>query len=183
MPSPTSDQTHLSRRALLACGAASVSTLGLSAPAKARVAAGANIDYVYEVTKSDAEWRAQLSEREYEILREGYTEGQRTGTLWEEKREGSYHCKGCELKVFDGRWKTFVEGKGWVFFIHPEPASVMTNIDGPTPEYGAMGTGKTPLTEIHCRRCGCHLGHYLLVEGKMTHCINGTSLTFQPASA
>lgn len=168
------------RNLLLSAGAV---TLAAGDTARARVAAGTNSDYVYEVTKTDEEWLKQLGQYDFDILRNGYTESQKSDPLWEENRPGTYHCKSCELYVFDGRWKRMVEGKGWVFFFHPQPDSVLTNIDGPTPEYGSMAPGKEPLTEIHCRRCGGHLGHYLVVAGKMTHCINGASLTFTPETA
>lgn len=171
----------INRRSLLL--SASAATVAFGQPTQARVAAGENSDYVYEVAKTDEEWLAQLGEKDFDILRKGYTEGQKSSPLWDEQRAGMYHCKGCDLPVFDGRWKTMVEGKGWVFFFHPVPDSVLTNIDGPTPEYGSMAPGKEPLTEIHCRRCGSHLGHYLIVAGKMTHCINGASLTFTPEAA
>lgn len=179
MTKPSSPK--LTRRSLIAAAGAASVTLGQRA--SARVPAGKDTDYAYEVQKTDDEWLAQLGEYDFDILRNGYTESQKSSPLWEENRPGTYHCKGCELRVFDGRWKVMVEGKGWVFFLHPQPDSVLTNIDGPTPEYGSMAPGKDPLTEIHCRRCGSHLGHFLIVEGKQTHCINGAAMTFTSADA
>ncbi len=169
----------LNRRKFFALSGAA--TLSMTTASAARVPAGSS-DYTYEITKSDEEWKAQLGEDGFAILREGFTEKAKSSPLWNETAEGTYHCKGCELKVFDARWKTVLD-KGWVFFFHPEPDSVMLNIDGPTPEYGSMSDGQDALTEVHCRRCGSHLGHFLVVEGKMTHCINGASLTFEPVSA
>lgn len=176
---PDSSPPKLSRRQVLAVAGAATASFGHAA--SARVPAGKGSDYAYEVQKTDEEWLEQLGGYDYDILRNGYTESQKSDPLWEEMRPGTYQCKGCDLDVFDGRWKVMVEGKGWVFFFHPIPDSVLTNIDGPTPEYGSMAPGKEPLTEIHCRRCGGHLGHYLIVAGKMTHCINGASLKFTPS--
>jgi peptide-methionine (R)-S-oxide reductase len=173
--------SNLSRRQLFASTGAAA--LGLAAPAAARVAPdNGTSEFSYEVTRSDDEWRAMLNDDEFAILREGYTEKPKSSPLWEETRPGSYHCKGCDLHSFSAHWKT-VLSKGWVFFFHPEPNSVLTNIDGPTPDYGSMTEGKKALTEIHCRRCGSHLGHFLIVEGKQTHCINGASLVFKPQAS
>ena len=169
---------ELSRRAFFltsTTAAVSVATAG-----QASVAAGENTEFQYEVQYSDEEWRARLTEREFDILRGGFTEPPKSSPLWEETRPGTYHCKGCELHVFDGRWKSILD-KGWVFFFHAQPDSVLTNIDGPTPDYGSMSEGLKATMEIHCRRCGSHLGHFLIVEGRQRHCINGTSLTFRPA--
>ena len=170
----------LSRRAFFASTAAAAITSPVTATA--RVMAGENTDYVYEVTRTNAEWEAMLTPTEFVVLREGFTESPKTGPLWEETRPGTYFCRGCDLPVFDGRWKEVLD-KGWVFFDHSFPDAVLTNIDGPTPEYGGMAAGQTALMEVHCRRCGSHLGHYLRVEGKNRHCINATSLTFQPDAA
>ncbi|MEM7471908.1 MAG: peptide-methionine (R)-S-oxide reductase [Pseudomonadota bacterium] len=170
----------LTRRAFFASTGA-VAALCASG-AKARVAPGENSTYVYEITRTEAEWLDMLSDEEFVIMREGYTEAPKSSPLWEESRPGSYQCKGCELKAFDGRWKT-VLSKGWVFFLQSEPDAVLMNIDGPTPDYGSMAAGQNAVTEVHCRRCGSHLGHLLIVEGKMRHCINGASLTFAPGQA
>lgn len=168
----------ISRRRFFSATGAAALTIGSAA--SARVAARlSDENFTYEVNRTDEEWVAMLRGDEYAILREGYTEQPKSSPLWNETRPGIYHCKGCELAVFEGRWKRQLE-KGWVFFYHAEPNSVLTDIDGPTPEYGSMAEGKKALTEIHCRRCGSHLGHLLVVEKEMTHCINGASLTFSP---
>ena len=167
----------INRRRFLA--ATAVCAIGAGSTASARVAARLSDDsFTYEINRSDEDWRAMLRGDEYAILREGYTEQPKSSPLWTETRDGTYHCKGCELHVFSANWKRQLD-KGWVFFFHAEPNSVMTDIDGPTPEYGAMALGNEAVTEIHCRRCGSHLGHLLVVEKKMTHCINGAALTFK----
>lgn len=172
--------TPVTRRHMLA--ASSAAALTAAASSAQAGSAPADSGFSYELTRTDAEWREMLSEYEYAILREGKTEKPKTSPLWEETAEGSYHCRGCELKVFDGRWKTVLD-KGWVFFFHAEPDSVLMGIDGQVAEYGSMSAGYAAMTEIHCRRCASHLGHFLIVERLQTHCINGTSLTFQAASA
>lgn len=139
-------------------------------------------DFSYEITRTEAEWRARLSETEYEILRGGRTEKQKTSPLWNEAREGSYHCKGCDHKVYDGHWKTNLN-KGWAFFFHSETDAVLTGIDGPVAQYGQSSAGYAANMEVHCRRCGSHLGHLLIIENLMRHCINGTALNFYPSAA
>lgn len=171
----------VNRRTFFALSGAA--TLSMTTTASARVPAGST-NYTYEVNKTEEEWIAQLGDHDYVVMREGFTEKPKSSDHWESTADGSYHCKGCELKVFDSRWKTVLD-KGWVFFFHAEPANVLMNIDGRVPEYGEamMAENEEALTEVHCRRCGSHLGHFLIVEGKQTHCINGASLTFTPASA
>lgn len=136
--------------------------------------------YNYEVRRTDAAWRSLLDPTEYAVLREGQTENPKSSPLWNETRDGEYACKGCSLKLYDSRWKTTLD-KGWVFFFHSEPNAVMTDIDGPNPAYGMSPRDNIALTEVHCRRCGSHLGHHLIVGGKPLHCINGASLNFTRA--
>ena len=156
--------------------------LSVGSAATARVPPGTDISYTYEVTRSEDEWIAMLNGEEYAIMREGYTESPKSSPLWEETRPGTYLCKGCDLPVFEGNWKVVLE-KGWVFFEHAVPGSVMSNVDGPTPEYGAMADGKKAVIEKHCRRCGSHLGHLLIVDFDLLYCINGASLTFEAQTA
>ncbi len=136
--------------------------------------------YAYEVRRTEAEWRSLLSPTDYKILREGHTEVQKSSPLWQETRDGTYACKGCDLKAYDSRWKT-PRDKGWVFFYHSEPNAVMTDIDGPNPAYGMNPRQNIALTEVHCRRCGSHFGHHLIVGNDALHCVNGASLNFKTA--
>jgi peptide-methionine (R)-S-oxide reductase len=171
----------LSRRKFLATSG--VAAIAAGSQASARIPARlSDENFSYEINRTDDDWRARLAGDEYAILREGYTEQPKSSPLWQETRDGTYHCKGCDLPTFDAKWKRELT-KGWVFFFHAEPNSVLTDIDGATPEYGAMAEGNEALTEIHCRRCGSHLGHLLVVEKKMTHCINGAALNFQLRSS
>ena len=120
----------------------------------------------YEVQRTDADWRARLSEHEYAILREGGTEPRHSSPLATETRNGTYACKGCELPIYSSSEKIILP-QGWVFFHHSYDNAVLTGVD-----QGHI--------EAHCRRCGSHLGHILYVETQVLHCINGTSLIFTP---
>lgn len=135
-----------------------------------------HIDHVYEVSFTEAEWRERLSEEEFRILRKNGTEKEKSNPLWKEKRPGFYKCKGCDLGLYDSEHKIILK-KGWAFFRHSEPDSVLTGIDLFT-DYGS--SKKETAIEAHCRRCGSHLGHILYVKKKILHCINGTSLSFTP---
>ncbi|MEL0660178.1 peptide-methionine (R)-S-oxide reductase [Psychromonas arctica] len=135
-------------------------------------------DYTYEVNYTDAEWKERLTEAEFTILREGETEEAKSSPLWKEKREGLYHCKGCELTVYESKEKT-VLSKGWVFFRHSKPDTVLTGIDLFT-HYSRGEPKEDKVIESHCRRCGSHLGHILYINKQILHCINGASLIFKP---
>ena len=176
----------LNRRQFFAASSAAALSVGTAASADGKAKYDpSKSTFEYEVTRTEAEWREMLTEYEYFIMREGLTEKPKTSPLWEETAAGTYHCKGCELPVFQSNWKT-VLSKGWVFFYHAEPNSVLMAIEGNIPsEYGGSmsDAGIAAITEVHCRRCGSHLGHFLIVEGLQTHCINGTSLTFKQETA
>ncbi len=171
----------LTRRSFFASSGAAALTLGSAA--HARVAPGTNSDFVYEVQRTEEEWLSMLTDEEFVIMREGFTEKPKTGTMWEETREGTYSCKGCDLHLYNSQHKVVLD-KGWVFFYHSQPDAVMTNIDGKPAEYGGqMSDGSELLIEVHCRRCGSHQGHLVFIKGNITHCINSQALTFNPTTA
>ncbi len=170
---------YIYRRNLLTSGAIFAGMAALGTKTKADVPAGRDA-FDYEVTRTDVEWRALLGDA-YPIMREGKTEQQRSSPLWAEARPGDYYCKGCDLHHYRGALKVNLT-KGWLFFTASEPNSQLMSQDGPA----VMADPQNPFDvsiEVHCRRCGSHIGHILLVEGRALHCINGASLNFVEAAA
>lgn len=128
----------------------------------------------FEVAKSPAEWRAILPPERYAVLREEKTEKPRSSPLDAEKRSGVYACAGCALPVYASTTK-FESGTGWPSFTAPIPGAVRTRSDGIL---------VLERTEVHCRRCGGHLGHVFddgpPPTGKR-FCMNGAAMTFSVA--
>jgi len=123
--------------------------------------------------KSDAEWRASLSAEQYSVLREHGTERPGSSPLNEEHREGLFRCAGCGEPLFDSATK-FESGSGWPSFYAPKPGAVGTSED--TSHY-------TRRTEVHCAKCGGHLGHVFPDGPRPTgerYCMNGCALDFEP---
>ena len=130
----------------------------------------------FEVSHSEAEWRAMLSKAEYRVMREEGTEPAFSSPLDALYKPGTYHCRGCDLPLYSSEAK-YDSGTGWPSFWQPLPDAVATKAD-----WGL--TGKR--TEVHCRRCGSHLGHVFGDGPKPTgkrYCMNGVSLVFKEASA
>ena len=121
------------------------------------------------VTKSEAEWRKQLSEEEFYVLRRKGTERAFTGAYWNEKAEGTYHCRGCEVPLFTSSTK-FKSGTGWPSFTSALPERVREERDS---------THGMVRREILCQSCGGHLGHVFSDGPKPTglrYCVNSASL-------
>lgn len=137
-------------------------------------------EYPFEVTRTDAEWRELLTDQEYAIMIEGGTEDKFSGPYWDFKEEGTYACKGCGLTVFDSYWQVYPD-VGWTFFRQSRPGTIVLGIDQPFID----GVDTRPVATIRadCRRCGTHLGRLVTVKGNTLHCINGTSLVFEPVEA
>ncbi|MBA4163476.1 MAG: peptide-methionine (R)-S-oxide reductase [Erythrobacter sp.] len=129
----------------------------------------------FEVAYSDAEWKRRLAPRQYYILREQGTERPFSSALLKEKRNGVYACAGCALPVYRSADK-FDSGTGWPSFVRAIKGNVGTSIDK---------SWFMTRTEVHCRRCGGHLGHVFddgpPPTGKR-HCINGDALDFVAAA-
>ena len=130
----------------------------------------------FEVTYTDAEWRKRLSPAAYRVLRHEDTERPFTSPLNDEHRAGVFACRGCALPLFSSRTK-FDSGTGWPSFWTPLANAVRTKTDR------ALLMERT---EVHCRRCGGHLGHVFDDGPKPTgkrYCMNGVAMTFRPATA
>ena len=130
----------------------------------------------FEVTKTKAEWKESLTPEQYAVLREADTERPYSSVLNNEKRKGTYACAGCDLPLFSSETK-FESGTGWPSFYTPIEGAVATQSDG------AFGLFRT---EVHCRRCGGHLGHVFDDGPKPTglrYCMNGVAMKFVPASS
>ena len=127
----------------------------------------------FEVTKTDEEWRRILTPEQYQILRHHATERPGSCALNTEKRAGTFACAGCGQELFVNETK-FESGTGWPSFFAPLPGSIGATVDR---SYGMTRT------EVHCSRCGGHLGHVFPDGPPPTHdryCINGVALNFTP---
>lgn len=128
----------------------------------------------FEVTRTEAEWRAMLTDLQYKVMREEGTEPAGSSPLDKQYAEGTYHCRGCDLPLYPSDTKYDSE-TGWPSFYRPLPNAVETKRD-----FKLI----YPRTEVHCRRCGSHLGHIFNDGPEPTgkrHCLNGVSLVFKKA--
>jgi len=127
----------------------------------------------FAVTRTEAEWRALLTPEQYQVMRQHGTEAPGSCALNHEKRAGSFACAGCGQPVFVSTRK-FDSGTGWPSFNDPVPGAVETSSD--------VSYGMTR-TEVHCSRCGSHLGHVFDDGPPPTHlryCNNGVAMNFKP---
>ena len=127
-----------------------------------------------KIQKTEQEWRAELTPEQYHVLREKGTERAFTGAYWDEHRPGIYRCAACGNELFDAGTK-FESGTGWPSFYQPlDPSAVETEKDR---------TLFMTRTEVHCARCGGHLGH-VFEDGPaptgLRYCMNGVALKFLP---
>lgn len=123
--------------------------------------------------KSNDDWKKDLSREQYQVLREHGTERAGTSPLNHEKRTGLYLCAGCGQPLYSSGTK-YESGSGWPSFWEPLPGAVATSTDY------KIGY---PRTEVHCARCGGHLGHVFDDGPQPTgkrFCMNGVAMTFTP---
>jgi peptide-methionine (R)-S-oxide reductase len=128
----------------------------------------------FEVTRTEAEWRAMLTPLQYRVMREEGTERAGTSPLDKLYDPGTYHCRGCDLPLYASEHK-YDSGTGWPSFWQALDNAVETKPDRKL---------FTVRTEVHCRRCGSHLGHIFDDGPQPTgkrHCLNGASLVFRAA--
>ncbi len=175
------DSFDQARRQLLIGGVSAAAVLGASflgwrrfgmSRAMAQGSAAAPGSEHFEVTHTDAEWRKLLTPDQYAVLRQGGTEWAFSSPLDHEKRSGTFACAGCANPLFSSKTK-FDSGTGWPSFWQPLPHAVNEASDT------TLGMERT---EIHCRRCGGHLGH-VFDDGPpptgLRYCMNGVALTFK----
>jgi peptide-methionine (R)-S-oxide reductase len=164
----------LTRRALLATAGATAA-IGAIAVIR-RTASPCHAKANFELMRTEAEWRRVLTPDQFAVLRQEATERPGSSALLDERRTGTYHCAGCALAVYSSHAK-YDSGTGWPSFWSAIDGNVGTRPDNRL---------LVQRTEVHCRRCGGHLGHIFddgpLPTGKR-HCINGVALKFVPAEA
>ena len=139
--------------------------------AMASAVLGARPAFAYQVTHTDEEWKKLLSPDAYQVLRHEATETPFTSPLNKEHRKGVFACAGCALDLYSSETK-FNSGTGWPSFYRPLANAVATKTDT------TLGVERT---EVHCSRCGGHLGHVFddgPTETGIRFCINSASLNF-----
>lgn len=139
--------------------------------------ARAGNDGDFEITYTDEEWRRRLTPEQYYVLREEGTERAGSSPLDHEKRAGTFACAGCDLPLYASETK-YDSGTGWPSFWAPLDGAIGTRED--------RSFFLLARTEVHCSRCGGHLGH-VFDDGPpptgLRYCMNGLALKFVPAAA
>ena len=167
----------IARRTALLSGANLLFGGGLFALASAASRAGAATSPAkehFEVQMTDEQWKAKLSPQAYAVLRHEGTETPFTSALNNEHRKGTFTCAGCALALFSSDTK-FDSGTGWPSFFRPLPNAVAQRVDS------TLGMSRD---EVHCHRCGGHLGHVFDDGPRPTglrYCMNGVAMAFTPA--
>ncbi|MGZ9086014.1 MAG: peptide-methionine (R)-S-oxide reductase MsrB [Rhodoplanes sp.] len=164
----------MSKRGFLTGGLAALGILAVARRRGGTPAAEAAQEAPFEIVRSKEEWRRLLTPAQFRVLREHDTERAGSSPLNQEHRAGTYACAGCGLALFSSETK-FDSGTGWPSFWAPLPDSIGTAEDR------RLFMART---EVHCRRCGGHLGH-VFDDGPpptgLRYCLNGVALAFVPA--
>jgi peptide-methionine (R)-S-oxide reductase len=153
-----------------------LAALAVGIPVLGRKAMGTTTTQHFRVSYSDEEWRKRLTPEQYQVLRKHGTEAPGSSPFENDEHKGTYLCVGCNQELFSSQTK-FHSGSGWPSFYEPLPHAVETAKD-----YDLI----VPRVEVHCSRCGGHLGHVFDDGPKPTglrYCINGVVLKFDPAKA
>ena len=166
----------MNRRDFLWSGAAALALLaGGAAMLRMGGAQDALAAEKFEITKTDAEWHAILSDEAFNVLRKEGTEYPGTSPLLNEHRKGIFACAGCDLPVYPSETK-FESGTGWPSFYQEIANGIGKTVDR------SLGMTRT---EVHCRRCGGHLGH-VFDDGPqptgLRYCINSAALKLDPSA-
>jgi len=130
-------------------------------------------DNTTKLQKTDDEWKRELTPEQYRVLRQHGTERAGTSPLNNEHRPGVFKCAGCGTELFDSETK-YDSGSGWPSFYEPKPGAVETQVDN---------SHFMTRIEVHCAKCGGHLGHVFPDGPKPTgqrYCMNGLALDFVP---
>jgi peptide-methionine (R)-S-oxide reductase len=160
----------IDRRVLLSSVAAIAAFAGFKG---LQFSSGVEAAEKFEIEKTPEEWKRQLTPEQYYILREQGTERPYSSPLNKEKRKGIFACAGCDLPLFSSETK-FESGTGWPSFYDHLPNAIGKSVDR---------SFMMVRTEVHCRRCGGHLGHVFEDGPKPTglrYCMDGVALTFKP---
>jgi peptide-methionine (R)-S-oxide reductase len=153
-----------------------VSLAGLAVAGRFAMRSHPAVADTYAVTHTDAEWQKLLKPDQYAVLRQAATEPAGSSPLLNEHRKGVFACAGCDLSLFSSDTK-FESGTGWPSFWKPLDGAVKTESDT---------SFLMDRTEVHCARCGGHLGH-VFDDGPqptgLRYCMNGLALAFHPTQA
>jgi len=164
------NRRHFALAGISAAALAAAARLAIAGPSEKTAAT------TFEVTKSEEEWKKLLTSEQYYVLRKHGTERAGTSPLNHEKRKGTFACAGGDLPLFSSDTK-YESGTGWPSFYRPLANAVGTSTDK---------SFFMSRTEVHCRRCGGHLGH-VFEDGPqptgLRYCMNGLALKFIPGSA
>ena len=163
----------MNKRHFLLAGTATIGTAWLSRYRPRHSKAIASPNEGFEIAKTETEWQQILTPEQFNVLRRQGTEPPFSSPLDKQFTQGTYRCAGCDLPLFSSATK-FDSGTGWPSFYAPLDNAIRTSDD-----HALLMTR----TEVHCRRCGGHLGHVFddgpAPTGKR-YCMNGVALTFMP---